>query len=260
MTIDLFTVLAQLINFLILLFLLRRFLFTPVIRIMEERQAHISSQLEEAEATKQAAKLALQGYQQQEAELANQRDRLIEQARQEADKTKTSLLKQAKAELEGQREQWYQALDSEKTSFLQALQKRSSREFYKSMHRALADLADLELEAQITEVFIRRLQNLDGAQRSSLQEALKQASGNACLLSSYPLAAESRSKLETVLKSVLDSKLELSYQQNAELICGLELTLLDKKLSWSLASYLDALEASLNEQLTTEAQAKVGGL
>ena len=55
MLIDGFTVVAQIINFLILLFLLRRFLYGPIIKIMEERQAKIAAQLAEAKQLKETA-------------------------------------------------------------------------------------------------------------------------------------------------------------------------------------------------------------
>ena len=49
MLIDWFTVIAQIINFIVLVWLLKRFLFKPVLKAVEERQTKVSQQISEAE-------------------------------------------------------------------------------------------------------------------------------------------------------------------------------------------------------------------
>ncbi len=49
MLINWFTVLAQIVNFLILVYLLKRFLYGPIIRAMQEREKKIARRLQDAE-------------------------------------------------------------------------------------------------------------------------------------------------------------------------------------------------------------------
>ncbi|MGO8820022.1 MAG: F0F1 ATP synthase subunit B, partial [Desulfomonilaceae bacterium] len=64
MLIDWFTVIAQIINFLILVFLLKRFLFDKITGAMDERERKISSTLDDANSTKRLAAEEAERYRQ----------------------------------------------------------------------------------------------------------------------------------------------------------------------------------------------------
>ena len=55
MSIDFFTFVAQIINLLILLFLLRKFLYLPILRVLEERKALLESEYKVAEIARKKA-------------------------------------------------------------------------------------------------------------------------------------------------------------------------------------------------------------
>ena len=50
MHIDWLTVVAQIVNFLVLVYLLKRFLYGPILQAMDDRQAGIAARLQEADA------------------------------------------------------------------------------------------------------------------------------------------------------------------------------------------------------------------
>ncbi|GAH31154.1 unnamed protein product, partial [marine sediment metagenome] len=60
MLIDSFTVIAQIINFLILIYLLKRFLFNRIIKIMDDREMQITGQMQDAETAKEEAQKELE--------------------------------------------------------------------------------------------------------------------------------------------------------------------------------------------------------
>ncbi|MEZ4640979.1 MAG: hypothetical protein R2856_39490 [Caldilineaceae bacterium] len=68
MLIDWFTVIAQIINFVVLLLLLRRFLYGPIIRAMDEREHHIAEELAAAECKQQQAEQEARHYRQERTE------------------------------------------------------------------------------------------------------------------------------------------------------------------------------------------------
>ena len=71
MLIDWFTVGAQLLNFAILVWLMKRFLYQPILRAVDAREKHIAQALAQAEADKAQAA--------QESELFRQRNQAFEQ-------------------------------------------------------------------------------------------------------------------------------------------------------------------------------------
>src|SRR5271156_4365009 len=89
MPIDWFTVVAQAINFLILVWLLKRFLYKPILHAIDERERGIAARLAEAEATQAEA--------QQERDEFQHKNEAIDQAR-------AALLKKAEDEAEAERQ------------------------------------------------------------------------------------------------------------------------------------------------------------
>ena len=95
MGLDLTVVAAQIVNFLVLVVLLNRFLYRPVVRIMAAREERVRRRLEEAEALEMQAKAEIAAYQAQQEELRRERARLLEEAREEARQERARLLEEA---------------------------------------------------------------------------------------------------------------------------------------------------------------------
>ncbi len=98
MQIDYFTIFAQIINFLILVFLLRHFLYRPVTKLMEEREQKIVSRLQEIEEKKSEAEKELESYRKMSQELSNKREELLAKASREAQVLEADLMKKAREE------------------------------------------------------------------------------------------------------------------------------------------------------------------
>ena len=84
MLIDWFTVAAQFVNFLILIALLKYFLFDRVVRAMEEREKRIASRMEEAERTKGDLEKERERYEEMQRSLEQEREEILSKARREA--------------------------------------------------------------------------------------------------------------------------------------------------------------------------------
>ena len=106
MQIDWFTVIAQIINFLILVALLKRFLYGPIIRAMDDRERRIASRLEEANRREQEAQEEIAAYRARREELEDAREDALARAREEAEKTRHELITSARAEIREMQQQW----------------------------------------------------------------------------------------------------------------------------------------------------------
>ena len=84
MQIDYFTTIAQIINFLILVYLLRRFLYRPILKSMDEREQKIISRLKEAEQKKKDAEQEVESYRKMLQELSDKRQDMNAKAAKEA--------------------------------------------------------------------------------------------------------------------------------------------------------------------------------
>ncbi|MGD8758265.1 MAG: F0F1 ATP synthase subunit B, partial [Deltaproteobacteria bacterium] len=130
MLIDWFTVIAQIINFLVLVYLLKRFLYKPIIKAMDERERRISGRLEEAEKREDQARHELERYQKKNKEIDGRRQVLLNQIKEDAEVQRKALIDQARDQVEGVRANWHEALEREKDAFLQDLRERTGRHTY----------------------------------------------------------------------------------------------------------------------------------
>jgi F-type H+-transporting ATPase subunit b len=122
MQFDWWTFAFQLVNIAVLLWLLGRFLFRPVARIIAERKAETDRVLTEAEDAKQAARDAEEAAQAERDRVAAERVELLEKAREEAETQKKDLLAKAQKEARGlvskAKEEARQAMEEERAEEL----------------------------------------------------------------------------------------------------------------------------------------------
>lgn len=248
MLIDWFTVIAQIVNFLILVGLLKYFLYGRILRAMDQREERIASRLEEAQQRKQEAEEERQHYQARQRELKQQQDDILDQTREKAEAERKRLLDEAREEVEEVKSKWYEALEREKTTFLQDLRQRAGQQVYHITRQALEDLATADLEQQIVEAFCRRLQELPQEKRRELTDILRQGS-EATITSAFDLSQAARQKIEGILQDYMQDGANLRYQTSPEVISGIELKAPGHKIAWSLDHYLEALEAETREML-----------
>ena len=209
-----FTVIAQIINFLILVALLKRFLYKPIITAMEKREREIVRRLEEAALQIEDAKAKAQLYRQKQQELEEQKESWLAEAKDEVDREKQQLKQQARIEVNEERSKWYQALQREKTNFLQDLRHKIGQQITATTRKILADLANTDLEEQIVSTFIDRLNNLEDSDLKAIQTALRSNLKPAVTIrSGFPISPEKSDRLLNILQKQSAEEVEASVKQ-----------------------------------------------
>jgi F-type H+-transporting ATPase subunit b len=161
MLIDWFTVGAQALNFLVLVWLLKRFLYRPILGAIDAREKRIAAELAAADAKKAEALKERDEFQHKNEEFAQQRDALLRKATDEALAERERLLeeaRQAAAMLQAKR---HETLINEEQNLHQAISRRTQQEVFAIARKALTDLSETSLEERIVAVFIHRLRTLD---------------------------------------------------------------------------------------------------
>jgi F-type H+-transporting ATPase subunit b len=253
--IDWFTVIAQIVNFLILIFLLKYFLYDRIIRAMEEREGKIRSRLEEADQKRQEAESEGEAYRRKQQELESKREDMLSQAKKEADEEREKRTHQARQEAENLRSKWLQALEREKSSFLAEIRRLSGQEVYDVSRKALKDLADASLQEQVIERFLRQFQEMGKDEQREMSEAAQQAENSVQVRSAFEISTQLRRKITAALHEALGDDAEVEYDTDPEMILGIELKMHSQKVAWSLGDYLDELEHETRELLDRETQA-----
>lgn len=250
MQIDVFTFIAQIINFVVLLILLRAFLYKPVLNAMNEREEKIASRLHETEKKQEQAEQEAQTYKQKRSEIDQERDDILAQARQDADARRDDLLTNVREEVEQERQRWKQAIHDEEERFLRDLQQRAEEGIVTAMRKALSELADARLESQIVQVFTQRLRDND----EKVIAAFQGAQTDIVVYSSFELSDDVRQQVTRILDEYRQYDPKVRFELDRSLVCGVAIQTSDYRLGWNLKNYLDSLEDHLRKTLDDAVQ------
>ena len=168
MHIDLFVLAAQIINFLILVFLLKYFLYNRILGAMDAREAKTASRFDEAERLKREAQQSAQAYDEKNRELKDKAEDLMIQAQKASEHEKAQLMDKVREEVDQVRQRWYETLSREKKAFLEDLRRRAGTYIYDTIRHVLADMANEVLEERMVQVFTSRIREMDQEQQGLL--------------------------------------------------------------------------------------------
>jgi F-type H+-transporting ATPase subunit b len=249
MLIDWFTVVAQALNFLILVWLLKHFLYKPILNALDAREKRIAAELANAEKTMAEAGQERDEFKRKNEEFDQQRAAMLSNAEDEVSAERQRLLDEARKESDTLRTKWREALRSEHQSLSEELTRRTGEEVFAIARKTLTDLATTSLEEQMTDAFIRRLHELSSTERVVLQSAFEAASTPAIVRSTFHLPTAQRRAIEGVVKDVLAIEIQVQFETAQDLMSGIELTANGHKIAWSIGHYLASLEKSVNDLL-----------
>jgi F-type H+-transporting ATPase subunit b len=249
MLIDWFTVGAQALNFLILVWLMKRLLYKPILHAIDEREKRISTELANADKKKAEAQKENDEFKHKNEEFDRQRAALLSKATDEAKAVRQRLLDEARKTAAAFSSKHEETLRNEEHDLHQAISRRTQQEVFAIARKALTDLATTSLEERLGEVFTRRLQEMDGQAKEVLAEALKTAPDPVLVRSAFDLPAEQRAAIQNALNETFSAEIHIRFETAPDLISGIELTTNGQKVAWSIADYLASLEKGVDELL-----------
>ena len=249
MLIDWFTVGAQALNFIILVWLLKRFLYKPILNAVDAREQRIAAELADADAKKAEAQKERDEFQHKNEEFDQQRAALLSKATDEARAERQQLLDEARKAADALSAKRQEALRNDANNLNQAIRRRTQQEVFAITRKALTDLATTSLEERMSEVFTRRLRTMDGKAKEGLGEALKTTSEPALVRSAFELPAAQRAAIQNALNETFSAEVHVRFETAPDLVSGVELTTNGQKIAWSIADYLASLEKGIGELL-----------
>lgn len=244
MKIDWWTLALETINVLILVWLLARFLFKPVARIIARRQEEAAKLLSDAETAKNAAQAAANEAAKARSSLADERDKMLSQAREAASIEREAVLREARAAAQNIKAEGESQLARERAEAEQQLTEKASQLALDIAHRLLDRLPGTRHVDGFLEGLLTKLRALDPRLRDNLIQA---ANGGATIeiLSAAPLADETADRCRSSMHDVFGKHLQLVFQVDPGVIGGLELRGPGIVISNSLRADLERLREQL---------------
>jgi len=235
------TVVLEILNFLVLVWILKRFLYRPVLQMVERRRAGIEATLNEAREREQAAEKLRAQFENRLTDW--QQDKLAARAelQREMQQQRTHAMEELQQTLDAEREK-VQVLEKRQAHELEEQREREALEIgARFAARLLHALSGPELEARIVELVCTQLARLPEAQQAALRRV---NTTNIDVQSAFTLNETQRAAITQALNAVTGQRTTLAFSEQPELLAGLRLSVGD----WTLGANLrDELKGFLDQ-------------
>ena len=248
MLIDWFTVVAQAINFLVLIWLLKHFLYAPILMAMDRRERSVAERLKEADRRVAEAKAEDEKYREKILKFEQAKEERTRLVEEEIEKLRKELLAEARSDAEQSRIAWQDAMEREQRDFMDRLKGQVSSEIIRILRMALKDLTDEDLSRALVRVFTRRLDTLNDRDRARCAKMAQEEEIR--VESSFDLEDSLKRGLTRVLRSVCGDKAEVKYETDTDMALEVLIRIGGLRLSWGTEEYLDALERNVSEVIS----------
>ncbi len=264
MAIDGFTLVAQIVNFVLLLVLLRAFLYRPIKRVMAERERRIADEHADARRARDDAEALAAELQREREDLERHRRERMAEIEREVDVARERYAADARAEAEAARANWREALVREQEDLAEAVRLKAAGVLASALRRGWRELADEDLEERAVRSFAQRLRQLDDTTRGDLAAAV--GGGGVTFTTAFEPSDEQRQLLlravrEAVAPGSADGAgdagataaavarvattrpgIEASFERDPDLLAGVALRAGDVRVGWSARAHVEDLE------------------
>lgn len=246
--IDLFTVVAQIINFLILILLLRRFLYKPVLKAVEARKNKIASEVQAAADLKAEAEKIKSAFELKTQEFDNERQTRLNEALEEAERVRKKRLSEIQQETEDLRNRLMRSFDDQRQAIQNQISRKAQEEVLAVTKKVLADLASLDLEEHIVNEFLQQLESSGKLSGESARGFEKTTPGSPVVIrTAFELKPHHQQRLAEVFRHKAETTApKIEFEIKKTLVCGVEVQIGDYKLDWNLGGYLNAFQQNVN--------------
>jgi F-type H+-transporting ATPase subunit b len=235
MLIDWFTVAAQAVNFLLLVWLLKRFLYKPVLAAIDAREKRIATQIQDADKKKAEAAQEQTDFLHKNDEFDRQRAGLLQEATNPSKAERDKLMEKARTDSAELRSKLQKTAHDELDNLNGKIGTLAVEEVFSIARKTLLELADVKLEERLTDVFVHRLHEMNDKQREDLKASLDSSKQPVLVRTAFELGTPQKTAIEAGVKAILGDKTGFEYETKPGLISGIELTANGQKFAWSIA-------------------------
>ncbi len=219
------TFVLEIVNFLVLVWLLQRFFYKPVKEVMVKRQQNIDGQLQKARQVQQQAEELRQQYEDRMMQWENERQDARKQLQEKIDAEHLRLMSVLQQNVEAERKKNELLVARQATERKRQSDTRALALGARFVSRLLRDLASEEMQARLIEILMAELTHLPPAQRETMA-AVTENGGleSARIVSAYPLDQTRQKALNHYLDTLLSRPLQYTYSHDPDLLAGVRIS------------------------------------
>lgn len=239
------TFILEIINFLVLVWILKRFLYRPVMNAIARRRAEIDKSLEDARKTREQAEAMKVQYSNRLRDWEKEKETAHETLRREIGAERERLTAELHARLDQERERLRAIEERHREDAARRTEEKAMQQASTFASRLLTRIAGPELEDRLAEAAIADLSELSTEQCDLLRGAWRSANREISVTSAHPLGEARLDALNKALAQLLDEEhVSVEAKINPDLVAGLRISvgpwLLRANLQDELVAFTEA--------------------
>lgn len=225
MELNLSTFLLEVVNFIVLVWILKRFLYQPVLDIIARRRAEIDKTMTEARSIESDAQALRERYQGRLADWEKEQTKARETLSRELEEERTARLAELHSSLDEEREKMRAAETRRMEDLRGQYGQRALMLGARFATRLLEQATTAELQAKLVERLIADLESMPAERVTRLLGSPDQPTRSACVTSAFPLTAAETDKIGECLRKITNLDVSVRYEEDPGLLAGVRLTI-----------------------------------
>lgn len=239
------TFLLEVVNFLVLVWLLKRFLYKPVLAAIAQRKAAIDKTVSDAKSKEAGAQALARQYQNRLADWENEKAKLRAAVMEEISAQRAQMMTALENSLKQEREKARVLEDRHLSELQDKAEEAGIAEGVQFTARLLARAASPQLEAKLVTLAVEDLPRLSKEQIEALRLVSRQRELQVKVTSAFPLSTPQRSEIIQKLKEVTQDNVTVAFSEDGALLAGLRISIgpwvLHANLEDELRFFADAI-------------------
>lgn len=223
MELDWLTFAIEIVNFLVLIWILQRFLYKPVLAAIARRRAAIEQTLSDAGARQADAQALEAQYRSRLTDWEREKEGLRAELAQEIEAERTRLLAALQSTLEKEREKRRVQEERRLSEARRQAEEQAIAQGVRFTTRLLERIAAPEVEARLVELVLEDLAGLPGEPLQAMRAACREAGFRMKVTSAFPLAETQRHALLQGFKEAAQESVAGEFHEDGRLLAGLRI-------------------------------------
>ena len=217
------TFVLEVINFLVLVWILKRFLYKPILDVIRRRRAGIEKTLADAEALHADAEKSREQYEGRLADWNQERRQAREALIRELEAERKVKMTELQSSLEQERETARAAEARRQADAMRKIEETALMQGARFATSLLEQASGPDTEARLVEMVTAELTQLPAERIAALRNSYGKTLEAIVVVSAFELPDDQRQRLKQALATVTSPNIPLRFEQNSELVAGVRI-------------------------------------
>lgn len=223
MDFDWTTFILEIVNFLILIWILKHFLYQPVLDIIDKRRIGIDQVMADAKRIEEEAKALKQKNEQFLLTWENEKEAAHAQLSAELAQIREHKLAELTHRIEEEAERRRILDERRQQEYEKKIEDKAIEQGAAFVSKLLSRMATPELEQQLFQLLLEDLTNLDESNKKAIAEAAASLTAAIVVQSAFSLSSKQRETLSAALHEIIDRKPTMEFQCISTLLAGIHI-------------------------------------